>query len=161
MAEQDVVIGVGNPYRRDDGAGPRVVQTLRTAGIPGLQVVETPGEGTALMDAWSGAARVFLVDAVRSGARPGQVHRIDAQRQRVPRDFFQYSTHAFAVAEAVEMARVLGELPPVLIIYGIEGEDFGAGEGLTAAVAAAADTVARRIAEELAAPVSGPGGCDA
>lgn len=157
MAEQDLVIGVGNPYRRDDGAGPRVAQTLRTAGIPGLHVVVTPGEGTALMDAWSGARRVFLVDAVRSGARPGQVHRLDAHRQRVPQDFFRYSTHAFAVAEAVEMARALGDLPPVLIIYGIEGGDFGAGDGVSAAVAAAVDEVARRIAEELAAP----GGCDA
>lgn len=150
MTDQARVIGVGNPYRRDDGVGPRVAAALREADIPGLEVVEASGEGTALMDAWFGHRRVFLVDAVSAGGRPGSVHRIDAGRHRVPQDFFKYSTHAFAVAEAVEMARVLGQLPEALIIYGIEGQDFGAGEGLTPAVASAADEVTRRIAEDVA-----------
>ncbi|MBA1148625.1 hydrogenase maturation protease [Ectothiorhodospiraceae bacterium WFHF3C12] len=153
-----MVIGVGNLYRRDDGAGPLVARALRAGALPGLAVMEASGEGTALMEAWAGAQRAFLVDAVSSGARPGRVHRIDARRQRVPQDFFKYSTHAFAVAEAVEMARVLGDLPPVLIIYGIEGGDFGSGEGLTAEVAAAVDEVTRRIVEEAAAPVTSHGG---
>lgn len=149
MTEGALVIGVGNRYRGDDGAGPRVAAALRQAAVPGLKVVQASGEGTALMEAWSGSERVFLVDAVSSGGRPGCVHRIDAARDRVPQDFFKYSTHAFAVAEAVEMARVLGQLPPALIIYGIEGEDFSAGEALTPAVASAVDEVTRRIAAEV------------
>lgn len=149
MTEGARVIGVGNPYRGDDGAGPSVAAALRQAAVPGLEVVEASGEGAALMEAWSGSERVFLVDAVSSGGRPGCVHRIDAARDRVPQDFFKYSTHAFAVAEAVEMARVLGQLPRALIIYGIEGEDFSAGEDLTPAVASAVDEVTRRIAEEV------------
>lgn len=158
MTDRARVIGVGNPYRRDDGAGPSVAKALLEAGVPGLEVVEASGEGTALMDAWAGAGRVFLVDAVSAGGRPGCVHRIDAARCRVPQDFFKYSTHAFAVAEAVEMARVLGQLPDELIIYGVEGQDFGSGEGLTPAVASAVDEVTRRIAEEVA---QSPGGVHA
>jgi hydrogenase maturation protease len=36
--------------------------------------------------------------------------------------------------EAVELARELGRLPGRLVVYGIEGENFEAGEGLTEAV---------------------------
>lgn len=49
----------------------------------------------------------------------------------IPADSFHYSTHTVSVAEAVEMARVMGRLPDRLLIYGIEGADFGSGDGLS------------------------------
>lgn len=144
-----LVIGIGNRYRSDDGAGPRVVEALGAAGMPGVETRLEAGEGAALMDAWQDAARVYLVDAVSSGGRPGTIHRIEAHHERVPQDFFKYSTHAFSLAEAVEMARVLGELPPSLIIYGIEGGDFSAGDALSPAVESAVNDVTRRIAQDI------------
>jgi len=150
-----LVIGIGNRYRGDDGAGPKVVDALRAAAMPSVETRLEPGEGAGLMEAWHGVERVFLVDAVVAGKRPGTVYRIDAHRERVPQDFFKYSTHAFSLAEAVEMARVLGELPPVLVIYGIEGGDFSAGDGLSTAVESAVDDVTRRIAEDITGQTGG------
>ena len=62
------------------------------------------------------------------------MHFFDAGNSPIPSDFFNYSTHAFSVAEAVELARALNKLPTRLLIYGIEGVDFSAGIGLTEAV---------------------------
>ncbi len=147
-----LIIGVGNPLRRDDGVGPRLIDVLREQLDPALAtLVERSGEGATLMETWRGAAHVILIDAVRTGSAPGLIHRLDPRDRRIPSDFFHYSTHAFSVAEAVEMARVLGELPPRLLIFGIEGADFGAGPGLTAAVEAAVPEVAQAICNELAA----------
>jgi hydrogenase maturation protease len=144
-----LVIGLGNDFRRDDGAGRMAARRVREMAGEAVRVAEESGEGTALMDAWRGAELVVLIDAVHSGAEPGEIHRLDAQAQPIPANFFHYSTHAFSVAEAVELARELGQLPPRLIVYGIEGKDFTSGEGLSPEVAAAVEEVARQVKGEL------------
>ena len=149
-----VIIGIGNEYRSDDGAGIAVARGLRARFPSGVTILEESGEGAALIQAWQGAAWVMLVDAVRSGASPGTIHRLDARATSVPTGFFHYSTHAFSVAEAVELARSLDQLPPHLIVYGIEGENFAAGVGLSPAVEQAVETVVERLAEEVRAAVA-------
>lgn len=139
-----MIIGVGNRFRSDDGAGPRVVELLRAEGIA---AVELAGEGAELIEAWAGADRVLVIDAAKSGAPPGAVHRLDASAGPVPSGFFHYSTHQFGVAEAIETARALGRLPASLRLFGIEGACFSFGETLSPEVEAAC----RRVAGEIGA----------
>jgi hydrogenase maturation protease len=61
-----VVIGVGNEFRRDGGAGHAVVAKLRDLGPPGVELVTMDGEPTRLIEAWTGAALAVVVDAVRA-----------------------------------------------------------------------------------------------
>jgi len=142
-----IVIGIGNPWRRDDGAGLAVARLL--AGTPGVDVLEREGEPASLIDAWDGADALWLVDAVSSGAAPGTVHRIDVAERELPAEFFRASTHHLGLAEAVELARALGRLPARTVFFGIEGSSFDAGEGLSAEVAAAAPRVAEQIRKEV------------
>lgn len=144
-----LVIGVGNNYRRDDAVGVAIARALREKNLRHVQVLEQSGEGTALLEAWRGAGRVILIDAVRSGAAPGTIFRFEAHRQSIPTKFFHSSTHDFGVAEAIELARTLGQLPKSLIVYGIEGKDFSLGEGLSPEVAHAASQVLDKILNEL------------
>lgn len=147
-AAKPLLIGVGNPYRRDDGVGIVVARLVRERSAE-IDVIELSGEGAELLESWRSASRVVLVDAVRSGSSAGRVHRLDAGAQRIPSDFFNYSTHAFSVAEAVEMSRVLGTLPSRMVIFGIEGKDFAAGADLSPEVAAVVAEVVDRILEEI------------
>jgi len=144
-----LLIGVGNEYRSDDGAGLYAARAIREKHLPDLVVKEESGEGAALMDAWDGFARVVVVDAVSSGAVPGTIHRLDAGVQSVPSKFFHYSTHAFSVAEAVELARTIGRLPESLVLFGIEGETYIAGSHLSRPVADALPGLIDRIVFEL------------
>ena len=155
-APNTLVIGLGNAFRGDDGVGRVVARRLREIALPGVTVREESGEGAALMEAWMDAGAVILVDAVQSGAAPGTIHRLDATRTPVPSRFFHYSTHAFSVAEAVELARALNQLPPRLILYGIEGGDFTAGEQLSPEVAAAVDELLPRIRQEIQSVIANP-----
>lgn len=139
------IIGIGNPYRRDDAAGLVAVQQIRGLGLSGIDFEEASGEGVDLMDRWAGCERVILIDAVRSNAIAGTLHKLDASRRPIPQRFFSYSTHAFSLAEAVELARQLGRLPADLLIFGIEGEDFSAGEGLTPRVERAVGELVKAI----------------
>jgi len=144
-----LVIGVGNAFRSDDAVGLIVAQRLKQASFDNVTVREESGEGAALIDAWHGAGAVVLIDAVCSGAEPGTVHRLDAQSQPVPAKFRCYSTHAFGVAEAIELARALNQLPPVCTVYGIEGKSFTAGVGLSPEVEGAAQQVVERVMQDL------------
>jgi hydrogenase maturation protease len=154
-----LVIGVGNAWRSDDGAGIAVAERLRPhAGR--FDVLEQSGEGTSLMASWEGASSVIVIDAARSGSAPGTVHRFDAAAGRIPSDFLHYSTHAFGVAEAIEMARALGILPERLILFGIEGMRFEAGTGLTPPIADAVDRVVEEIVAQVDVGASRPAPSD-
>jgi hydrogenase maturation protease len=144
-----LVIGIGNEYRHDDGVGLIVARSVKAFARDRIPVIEASGEGAALLEAWRERDRVFLVDAVSSRARAGTIYRLDAHQQSVPTEFFRYSTHAFNLAEAIELARTLQQLPNSLIVYGIEGENFTAGEGLSPTVLRSAEKVKTRILEEL------------
>jgi len=128
------LIGVGNQYRRDDGAGWEIAERIKAKALPDVEVIMASGEGAALMESMQGKKHVILFDAVCSGAQPGSIFKFDARAERIPGNFFNYSTHAFSVAEAVELARTLDSLPEKLLVFGIEGEDFGSGPGLSESV---------------------------
>ncbi len=151
-----LVIGLGNRYRRDDGAGLAVAALVRAAHLPGVAVTELEGEPVSLIDTWGGARLVYLADAVSSGGEPGAVYRCDAAAGLPPAPLRHRGTHAFSVADVVELSRALHRLPPQLIIYGIEGTSFGAGTGLSPAVEQAVGTVVTRLVSELT--VAGRGG---
>ena len=150
-----VVVGVGNAYRGDDGAGLDVAGRVRELGVE-AQIRVCEQEPSRLVDAWEGADVAFVVDAVASGAPVGTVHRFDAATALPTALFGPSSTHALGVADAVELARALGRLPARTIVYGIEGESFVAGDELTPAVAGAVEAVAHQIVEEVAACTSRP-----
>jgi hydrogenase maturation protease len=144
-----LVIGVGNEYRSDDAVGLVVARRLRQLSLGNITVIEESGEGTDLMESWKGADTVIIVDAASSGAKPGTIHRIDARAQRIPTGLLRYSTHAFSVGEAVELARAMNRLPPRMVVYGIEGERFDEGTVLSRAVQGSVDTVVDLVLKQL------------
>ena len=141
------MIGVGNEYRSDDAAGLIVARRLRARGV---NAVEQEGEPVALLEAFADREAAIVVDAVRSGAAPGTVHRVDVSKRPLPAELCgASSTHAVGVGEAIELARALDRLPPRAIVFGVEGERFEAGTGLSAAVTAAVEPLVEVILAEL------------
>jgi hydrogenase maturation protease len=136
-----LVIGVGNAFRRDDGAGLAVAERLR--GQAGLEVLTHHGEGTGLMALWRGRPRVVVIDAASSDTPPGTIHHLTAAA--IPAGLKFFSSHAFGVAEAVAMSAALGDLPADFRVIAITGGDFSAGEGLTGPVAAAVEAVVAEL----------------
>ncbi|WP_051928271.1 hydrogenase maturation protease [Nitrosococcus oceani] len=124
MSAAILIIGIGNPYRGDDALGCLIVDEIKSQCPVGAEIIQHSGEPASLIDLWQGRRCAILVDAVSSGAQAGTIHRIDFREQSLPDQFRSYSTHAFGIAEAVELARALNKLPPTSIFYGIEGKNF-------------------------------------
>ncbi len=144
-----VVIGIGNPDRGDDAAGRTVARLLRNTVARGIEVFEHDGEATTLLALLDDTAAAFLIDASASGAPAGTVRRFDAADGPLPADMFGLSTHGFGLAEAIELARALGCLPPCCVVYAIEGESFEIGAPMSPTMSAAVTDVAARIREEV------------
>lgn len=150
MSGRALVIGLGNPDRGDDAVGLHVARLVAALDLPDVVVEEALGDTLELLDRWAGPASVVLADAAAPIATPGRIHRLDPLAGPLPRDLALGSTHAFGLAEAVELARTLGLLPRRMTIYAIEASCFDPGAALSPAVAAAVAAVAARIAAELA-----------
>lgn len=144
-----LVIGIGNEFRSDDGAGILVARAINEKKLPGVIVIEQSGEGAALMDVWSRGDNVYVVDAVSSGAPSGTVYRIDARTESFPSGLRLFSSHAFGVAHAVELARQLNALPRRLIIFGVGGKDFASGKDLSSEVLCSKRIVTQMLIEEI------------
>jgi hydrogenase maturation protease len=147
-----VVVGVGNEFRRDDGAGPEVIARLRAlqpgdASLSGVTLALSDGEPGRMIDLWEGTRLAVVIDAVRDPAMP------PGYRYQVAVDALTgivdgaASSHSIGLGDTVELARVLGRLPARLTVLAVVGRDFGFGTELTAEVAAAVPELVERVRE--------------
>jgi hydrogenase maturation protease len=143
-----IVVGVGDPHRRDDGVGRAVVDLLAGRGLD-VTLVASDGEASALVELMWDRELAFLVDAVRAEpSHPGRVHRIVASRPMAARAC-AVGSHGVDVSRAVDTILGSAHPPRRMVIFAVESADTAPGYGLSAAVAAAARRVADQIASEL------------
>ncbi len=148
-----LVVGVGHPDRGDDAAGWLVAERLREqlGDHDEVEIVRLSADpaGLLTLPAWDAAAHVVLVDAIVTGAPPGSVEVLGADRPLPsPR---ASGTHDLDLVATLQLARALGRLPRDLTIVGIEGARFGVGDLPSPAVVAAAERVACALDAEVRA----------
>lgn len=143
------IVGVGNLFRGDDGAGLAVAREIR-AKRPDLHVIERSGNLLDLFEALGTEPAVIIVDAISSGAAAGSVIRWDASARALPSHSMRGSTHGFGVSEAIELARITHRLPGKTLVFGVEGACFEPGTCFSPAVATAIPIVAERVIQEAA-----------
>jgi hydrogenase maturation protease len=134
MVSPIFLIGIGTEYRCDDSLGLHVVRALKKREIQDTCIVESSGDGSELIEMFKLTRIAIVVDAVSAGGKPGTIYRFNVHEQPLLAQLSFHSTHAFGLAEAIELARVLNQLPDTLIVFAIEGENFSTGIGLSASV---------------------------
>ena len=121
-----LVFGIGNPGRRDDGLGPRIVERLRALALPGVAL--DANDQLQIEDALtvSRFAEVVFVDAARSLDAPFRLFRV------APGAAFSFSTHVLAPESVLALCRELYGRTPRARLLAVRGADFEIGEGLSA-----------------------------
>ena len=142
------ILGIGSPAG-DDRAGWAAVEAVRASAwyrsrADRVQVECLDRPGTALLAAMQGATQVVLIDAMRSGATPGTVQRVELDRIAMQQTG-GVSSHGFGLAEVLALGHALGALPPRLTLFGVEAGEASGGEDLSAAVRAALPALVRRV----------------
>jgi hydrogenase maturation protease len=158
--QRTVVVGVGNEFRRDDGAGPAVIARLRAlqpgdASLSGVTLALSDGEPGRMIDLWEGARLAVVIDAVRdSRLPPGHRYQLAAGPLAGAADGTA-SSHGISLGDTVELARVLGRLPARLTVLAVVGRDFSFGTEMTAEVAAAVAELVEQVREIVRLPDHG------
>lgn len=132
-----LLLGYGNPLRRDDGAGAALARWASSAFPPGLVECRTFHQllpETAVEVGAHGVDAVLFVDAAFPEAAPGEEVRI--------RPVSASSAGAVASGHRIAPEAILalagGNPPPRSWVLTVHGEDFGIGEGFS-------DAMERRI----------------
>lgn len=146
------VIGMGNVLLRDDGFGPCVVGILAAQWeFPdGVELIDAGTPGLDLAGVLCGREAVIFIDSVAATAAPGKLrfYRDDELRHALaikPR----VSPHDPALAEALALARLVGDGPRRVLLVGVVPESVEVGVGLSPCVGAAAHLAATAIVGEL------------
>jgi hydrogenase maturation protease len=152
-----LLIGVGNEFRSDDALGILVAREVRRRHQGEFRILEADSDGASLLSAWEGARNLLLVDAASGGGPPGSVLRIDASEQKLPVNLLQAGSHTFGVSEAIAMAMEMHSLPHRTILFGVVGESFELGCGLSDRVLKSIPDLLQIIEEEIRAVIeAGP-----
>ncbi len=152
------IIGIGSPFG-DDAVGLEAARLLARDPPPHCEVIAADRPGADLLELMENAGAVILIDAMRSGARPGTLHELDLDElENCAADFV--SSHGLGVAAAVQLARKLGRAPARGKVLGIEIDSAPARGVATLSpgarrAAERATARARRCAEQFRAAADG------
>jgi len=140
-----LIIGLGNPYRNDDGVGFYVIDELHKSGLQNTDLLKMNPDGYQLMEAWKDREWVIIVDAAVSDENIGTINEFDALNEEMPRDLSPISSHSINLAETISLARTLDQLPENLHVFAIEARNFEHGNIVSPEVKKAAISVVDKI----------------
>lgn len=169
------IVGIGNEFRRDDGVGPYVAGLVQKVSsnrnIPEICFHQAGDNLVDLLEIFSPDETVILIDAVisegavlkkdkempvglsgKSASRndsTGEVHCYDLLNNLPAAEELRFTTHAVGPLQVARLARELGASPAKMVLYTIEGKEFGFGQEFSPAVKEAAHDVAQRIVKEI------------
>jgi len=147
MATGTKVVGVGNYLLRDDGAGIHAVDQLRNRGV------EAHDAGTValfVLEALDGHDSAVILDAVKNGGEPGDVHVLDIDLEEdvveAPTRGFT-DAHGFDFLDAMDTASAAYDLPEQITLIGIEPKTIEPGVELSPEVAGSMEQVLKKVEE--------------
>lgn len=131
---KNCIIGLGNPLRRDDGIGIRLLQEIKQEHPEITQAFDCIDGGTGgfrLLHTIVHYKMVVLLDAVNFQGKPGEIRVFHEHDVQSTKGACWSSTHGIDMLDVVRMARELETKPDTVIFIGIQPKDISTGETLS------------------------------
>ena len=143
-----VVAGIGNPIRRDDFVGVKIVQDLEGKVSENVSLLECETVPESFMQEIVDLkpSHVLLVDAAILGLKPGETRLVFPEQVT---DFPAITTHMLPLRIFCEYVTKMAEAKIALLLIEPENTEFG--EGLTPKVQAAAEKIMKILLELFSA----------
>jgi hydrogenase maturation protease len=145
----NILVGIGNLLRRDDGVGVIVAQQMSQLDLPDdVEVIDAGTAGTELAGLIERRRLVVVIDAIDAGEPPGSIFRLDPESVQ-PASRAGLSVHDLHFLHALDETRLLGSSPQRVVIFAVQVADKSTGIGLSEPVGRAARRLMALAAEEL------------
>lgn len=125
-----LIIGVGNPFRSDDGIGPAIIKILQAENNPDFVLVDGGTDGLALLDQLAEYEKSIIIDAVQMLEAPGVVKSFTPAEAKIKIKSDVLSTHGLGLAETLKLVDELNIKTKIKII-GIQPQNVDFGDGLS------------------------------
>jgi hydrogenase 3 maturation protease len=147
-AEKVVVAGIGNPIRRDDVVGVKIVQDLKGKVSKSVCLIECETVPESFMQEIVDLkpSHVLLVDAAVLGLKPGETRLVFPEQVT---DFPAITTHMLPLRIFCEYITKMTRAKIALLLIEPENTEFG--EGLTPTVEVASEKITKILLELLSA----------
>jgi len=146
-----LIIGCGNLLLRDEGFGVHLIEYLKEKRLPeGVQLLDGGTAGFDLIDFIQQADKVFIVDAVKAGGKPGEIYCFcpgDFETENSPKT----SLHDRTLKDIFHIIQKLGPLPKIRII-GVEPKSIDCGTELSPELRRVLPKVGQLVLTEIENP---------
>jgi hydrogenase maturation protease len=145
-----LVLGLGNILLSDEGAGVKAVEELqdRYDCSGAVEFVDGGTIGLELLPYFEGRSHILIIDAVKTGRKPGTIVRIED-----PPAYFSSKTspHQIGLADVMGIAVITDIMPKNITLFGIEPKQLSTGLDLSTEVARNLSQLVDMVADELKA----------
>ena len=145
-AERVVVAGIGNPIRRDDFVGVKIVQDLKGKVSKNVRLIECETVPESFLQEIIDLkpSHLLLIDAAFIGLKPGEMRLVFPEQVA---DFPAVTTHVLPLRIFCEYIKNMAETKIALLLIEPETTEFG--EGLTAIVQVSAAKITEILLKRL------------
>jgi hydrogenase maturation protease len=145
-----LVLGIGNILLSDEGVGVKAVEELQSRYdcSDAVEIVDGGTVGFELLPYFENRSHILIIDAVKTGNKPGTIVRIDD-----PPAFFQkkVSPHQIGLADVMGIAVITDNMPQHIALFGIEPKELSTGLELSPEVAGNVSQLVDMVVDELKA----------
>lgn len=147
VTSKTAIVGIGNVLCRDEGVGVHVIEELRKLDLPdGVELHDGGTGGLDVLEILEGFDRAIIIDAVRSGMQPGEIHHFNLYEMDSAEKQPQFmSIHELDLVAARKIGKEAYEIPKDIIVIGVEPKSIEVGMDLTPTVKAAIPVVIQKI----------------
>jgi len=128
------IIGIGNPFRRDDGIGIVLLEKLieKKNNLPqNIEYIDGGTGGMNLLHMLALFDVALIIDAVNFNGHPGESKLFKSEDVISKKPPMNMSTHESDILKIIHLSKELGEIPDELFIFGIQPKDVSQGDNLS------------------------------
>ena len=146
------VIGVGNPFRKDDGIGIVLLEKLieKKDDLPSdIEFIDGGTGGMNLLHMLALFDRVLIIDAVKFNDKPGTSKLFKSEDVCSKKSSINISTHESDVLKIINLSKELGEIPDELFIFGVQPKDTSSGNSLSSDLQQSIESLTLNLQNEI------------
>jgi hydrogenase maturation protease len=136
--KKNILMALGNPLLSDEGVGVHILGEIEKHIPPPrpFDLLDSGNSSMRVLHNLKGHEKAVFVDCALMGVKPGEMKRFLPEEAFSAKQIQGFSLHEGDLMKTLELAKMLGDLPEQVVIFGIQPASLEPGEKLSPALAA-------------------------